>query len=166
MRVSILVAAAENGTIGRDNKLPWHLPADLRRFKALTMGHHLLMGRKTWESVGKPLAGRSIVVISRRRLKLPPGVQSATSPHDAVALARAAGDREPFLAGGAEIYRRSLADGLVDRVYLTRIHHTFAGDAVFPELAPETWRLVERQDCAADEQNPYAFSYLTYDRAR
>lgn len=166
MRVSIIVAAAANGTIGRGNRLPWHLPADLRRFKLLTMGHHLLMGRKTWESVGKPLPGRPIVVISRRGLDLPEGVQSAASVHEAVSLARAAGESEAFLSGGGEIYRQALAEGLVDRVYLTRIHHDFDGDASFPELDREVWRLVEREDRAADEKNPYDFSYLTYDRAR
>ena len=166
MRVSIIVAAAANGTIGRGNRLPWHLPADLRRFKQLTMGHHLLMGRKTWESVGKPLPGRPIVVISRRGRDLPDGVQPAASVHEAVSLARSAGESEAFLAGGGEIYRQALAEGLVDRVYLTRIHHDFDGDAVFPDLDPEVWRLEEREDCAADEKNPYDFSYLTYDRAR
>src|SRR6185436_11240387 len=103
MRLSIIVAAAENGTIGRDNRLPWHLPADLRRFKALTMGHHLLMGRKTWDSVGKPLPGRPIVVISRRAQPLPEGVRLVGSVEEAIAVARAAGEDEAFLSGGGEI---------------------------------------------------------------
>jgi len=166
MRVSIIVAAAENGVIGRGNTLPWHLPADLRRFKALTMGHHLLMGRKTWESVGKPLPGRPIVVISRRRLDLPEGVRLARSVGEAIAFAEGAGESEAFLAGGAEIYRIALAEDRVDRVYLTRIHHAFEGDAVFAGLDEKVWPLVEREDRAADDKNPYAFSYLTYDRRR
>jgi dihydrofolate reductase len=166
MRVSIIVAAAENGVIGRGNTLPWHLPADLRRFKSLTMGHHLLMGRKTWESVGKPLPGRPIVVISRRRRGLPEGVRLARSVGEAIALAQGAGESETFLAGGAEIYRIALAEDRVDRVYLTRIHHAFEGDAVFADLHEKVWSLVEREDCAADEKNPYAFSYLTYDLRR
>jgi dihydrofolate reductase len=166
MRVSIIVAAAENGTIGRDNRLPWHLPADLRRFKALTMGHHLLMGRKTWESVGKPLPGRPIVVISRRALSLPEGVRSTLSVEEAIAIARDAGEDEAFLSGGGEIYRLALAADLVDRVYLTRVHHAFDGDAFFPDLDPAAWRLAEREDRPADERNPYAFSFLTYDRRR
>ena len=149
MRVSAIVAAAENGVIGRGNQLPWHLPADLRRFKALTMGHHLLMGRRTWDSVGKPLPGRPIVVISRQKLSLPETVQLASSPGAAIELARAAGESEAFLAGGAEIYRLALAEDLIDRVYLTRIHQSFEGDATFPELAPERWQLVERQDCTS-----------------
>jgi dihydrofolate reductase len=166
MRVSAIVAASENGVIGRGNQLPWHLPADLRRFKALTMGHHLLMGRRTWDSVGKPLPGRPIVVISRRKISLPEGVHLVASPKAAIELARTAGESEAFLAGGAEIYRLALAEDLIDRVYLTRIHQSFEGDATFPELASERWQLVERQDCPADERNPYDFSYLTYDRAR
>jgi dihydrofolate reductase len=166
VRVSIIVAAAENGTIGRDNRLPWHLPADLRRFKALTMGHHLLMGRKTWDSVGKPLPGRPIVVISRRPQKLPEGVRLAGSIDEAIAVARSAGEEEAFLSGGGEIYRLALAAGLVDRIYLTRVHHAFDGDAFFPDLDPAAWRLAAREDCPADERNPYAFSYLTYDSRR
>jgi len=166
VRLSIIVAAAENGTIGRDNRLPWHLPADLRRFKALTMGHHLLMGRKTWDSVGKPLPGRPIVVISRRAQKLPEGVRRVGSVEEAIAVARAAGEDEAFLSGGGEIYRLALAADLVDRVYLTRVHHAFDGDAFFPDLDPAGWSLAEREDCPADERNPYAFSYLTYDRRR
>jgi dihydrofolate reductase len=164
MRVSIIVAAAENGVIGRGGQLPWHLPADLRRFKALTMGHHLLMGRKTWESVGTPLPGRPMVVISRHSLALPAGVARAATVAEAIARARQAGDTEAFVAGGGEIYRLALAEDQVDRVYLTRVHHVFEGDAAFPELDGERWSLVEREDCPADERNPYAFSYLTYDR--
>ncbi len=103
------------------------------------------------------------MVISRRRLELPENVRLARGVAAAIALARSAGDSEAFLAGGGEIYRQALAEDRVDRVYLTRVHHTFEGDAAFPELDPAAWRLAERQDCAADEKNPYAFSYLTYE---
>src|SRR5262245_53191174 len=142
MRVSMIAAVAKNGTIGIDNKLPWRLPADLRHFKSLTMGHHLVMGRKTFESVGT-LPGRTTVVVSRRGLaSLPPaGVTVATSVAEALDLARRAGEAEAFVAGGAEIYRAAL--DYADRIYLTRIEKSFAGDATFPELDPDEWTEVE-----------------------
>ena len=163
MKVSLIAAAAENGVIGRANALPWHLPADLRRFKALTLGHHLILGRKTWESVGRALPGRRTIVITRRAdYPLPEGVGRADSVPEALRAAAAAGEEEAFVAGGGEIYRASL--GLADRIYLTRVHHHFLGDAFFPELDGAEWQLARREDHPADAQNPYAFSFLTYEK--
>ena len=163
MRVSLIAAAGENGVIGRRNALPWHLPADLRHFKRLTLGHHLILGRKTWEAVGKPLPGRRTIVVTRRPdYPLPDGVERAGSVEEALAHAERQGEDEAFVAGGAEIYRASLRRA--DRIYLTRIHHDFAGDALFPELDAAEWELASRQDHPADAQNPYAFSFLTYDK--
>jgi dihydrofolate reductase len=163
MRVSLIAAAGANGVIGRRSALPWHLPADLRHFKQLTLGHHLILGRKTWEAVGKPLPGRRTIVVTRRPdYALPDGVERAASIEEALARAERQGEDEAFVAGGAEIYRASLPRA--DRIYLTRIHHDFAGDASFPDLDPEQWRLASRQDHPADAQNPYAFSFLTYDK--
>jgi dihydrofolate reductase len=130
MRLSIIAAVADNGVIGRDNALPWRLSADLRRFKVLTLGHHLLMGRKTFESIGSVLPGRTTVVISRGRPALPPGVLLAHSIDEAVAMARASGDFEAFVAGGAEIYELALP--VADRLYLTRVHTITDGDIRFP----------------------------------
>jgi dihydrofolate reductase len=164
MRVSIIAAVARNGTIGRDNRLPWRLPADLRHFKALTMGHHLLMGRKTFESVGA-LPGRVTIVVSRRGLTPPPpaDVHVAPSVPEALDIARRAGETEAFVAGGAEIYRVSL--DYTDRIYLTRIDRNFAGDAVFPDLDPHEWREVEVRPFEPDEKNPYRFSFVVLERA-
>lgn len=163
MRLSIIVAVGEGGVIGRDGSMPWHLPADLARFKRLTLGHHLLLGRKTWEAIGRPLPGRKMVVITRRRDYAPEGVEVVASPAEAVDRAAAAGDDEAFVAGGGEIYRQLLPR--CQRVYLTRIQGRFEGDTRFPELDQEEWRLVAREDHPADERNPHPYSFLTYERA-
>ncbi len=163
MKVSLVAAAAENGVIGRGNALPWHLPADLRRFKSLTLGHHLILGRKTWEAVGKPLPGRHTIVVTRRTdYPLPDGVERAASLDEALARAAEGGEEEAFVGGGGEIFSASLLRA--DRIYLTRIHHRFDGDAFFPEVDEAQWRLASREDHAADARNPYAFSFLTYEK--
>jgi dihydrofolate reductase len=158
MTTSIIVAVAENGVIGRDNALPWRLSADMKRFKVLTMGHHLVVGRKTWESIGRPLPGRKMIVVSRRGLEAPPEVAVARSIDEAIALA--APGEEVFIAGGAEIYRESV--GRADRLYLTRVHAAPSGDAFFPELDLSQWRTVSSERHEADEKNdsPYDFVVL------
>ncbi len=161
--VSIIVAAAANGVIGRDGGLPWRLPADLGHFKRTTMGHHLVVGRRTWEEVGRPLPGRTMVVVTRDPALRIPEVVVVNSLQEAVAVAVGAGDDEVFVAGGGEIYRQAMA--LADRVYLTRIHADVEGDTTFPELDGEAWRLVSREDHEADERNPYPYSFLVYERA-
>jgi dihydrofolate reductase len=164
MRVSIIAAVAKNGTIGIANRLPWRLPADLRHFKNLTMGHHLIMGRKTFESVGGALPGRPTIVVSRRGLAdCPHGVRVAPSVPEALDLARRAGETEAFIAGGAEIYRVGL--DYADRMYLTRIEKSFAGDSTFPEYDTEEWREVERRVHEPDEKNPHRFAFVVLDRA-
>ncbi len=161
MAPSLIVAVAEGGVIGREGKLPWHLPADLARFKRLTMGHHILMGRRTWESIGRPLPGRTTVIISRRGVPgAPEGVHVASSLEAALALA--GDDPEPFVIGGGMIYREALP--LARRVYLTRVHGTFPGDTYFPDLDPGAWRLVEREEHPADARNRHACSFLVYER--
>ena len=162
MRTSIIVAVAENGVIGRDDDLPWHLSADLKRFKRLTMGHHLLLGRKTFEAIGRPLPGRHMVVISRGRPELPPEITVAGSLEEGIEMAKRAGDQEAFVAGGAQIY--ALALPLADRIYLTRIHQEFAGDAEFPDLDEDDWIPVEHEHHQADEINPFGYSFLILER--
>lgn len=162
MRLSIIVAIADNGVIGRDNDLPWHLSADLRRFKALTMGHHLVLGRKTFESIGAVLPGRTMVVISRGRPDLPTGVHLVHSLAEAVELARGAGDDEAFVAGGAEIYAEALP--AADRLYLTRVHTACEGDTLFPAWEPGDWHEVSREDHPADDRNAHPYSFLVYER--
>ena len=162
MRISLIVAVAANGVIGRDNELPWRLSADLRRFKRLTMGHHLIVGRKTYESIGRPLPGRRMIVVSRGQPPLPPEVTLVSSLQEGLEQARQAGEREVFIAGGAQIYE--LARPLADRVYLTRIHGDFRGEALFPELGDSEWTESERQDHPADGGNPLGYSFVVLDR--
>jgi len=164
MTISIIVAMTADRVIGRDNTLPWRLPADLRRFKRLTLGHHLVVGRKTWESIGRPLPGRKMVVITRRRDYRVEGVTVVHSVDEALAIAREDGEDELFVAGGEEIYRQTLAKA--DRIYLTLVHATFEGDAFFPEHDASAWTEVEREDRAADEKNPHAVSFITYEASR
>ncbi len=158
-RVSLIAPMAENRAIGIDNRLPWRLPADLRRFKALTMGHTLVVGRKTFESIGRPLPGRTLIVVTRRQGYAPPGVQVAHSVE--AALNQAQGD-EVFVGGGEEIFRQTLDSA--DRIYLTCIQKDFPGDAFFPELDKSVWRLVEREDHDATVETPFAYSFRVYDR--
>lgn len=164
MRLSLIAAVADNGIIGRGNDIPWRLPADWRRFKATTMGHHLLMGRRTWESIGRPLPGRTTVVISRDAdLELPDGVTRAGSLEAAIEVAVSAGDDEAFVAGGAEIYRQSL--DRADRLYLTRVHAAPEGDTEFPEWERDDWILVASERHEADDTHAYAFTVEILERA-
>jgi dihydrofolate reductase len=164
MKVSIIVAMAANRVIGRDGDLPWKLPADLKRFKRLTMGHHLIVGRKTWESIGRPLPGRHMVVVTRRDDYAPEGVQVAGSVEAAIEVARAAGDDEAFIGGGAAIYREALERA--DRLYVTRIHEAVAGDTLFPEVDESAWESVEHEIFPADEKNRYATSFTIYRQSK
>ncbi|MEO7794633.1 MAG: dihydrofolate reductase, partial [Thermoanaerobaculia bacterium] len=143
--VALIAAMAEDGLLGREGGLPWRLPADLKRFKRLTLGHHLILGRRTWETLDAPLPGRIPVVVSRRG-GLPPELLQATTVKEALAIAVQAGDPMPFVGGGAEIFRLALAEDRIDRLYLTRIHQKFEGDTWFPDYDETRFRLVERED--------------------
>jgi dihydrofolate reductase len=157
-RISLIVAVARNGVIGKDGKLPWHLPEDLKRFKALTMGHHIIMGRRTWESIGRPLPGRKSVVVTRQRDYSAPG---ATVVHSlAEAVAACAGDDEAFVIGGEEIYREALASA--DRIYLTEVLAEYAGDARFPRLDGD-WLEILREDHLGGP-GEVGFAYVLYER--
>ncbi len=162
MRVSIIVAVADNGVIGRDNDLPWRLSADLQRFKALTMGHHLLLGRRTFESIGRALPGREMIVVSRRTPKLPDGVHLAASVEEGIERANSYGEDELFVAGGASIYAATLP--LCNRVYLTHVAAEIEGDVRFPEIDFSTWQELQRQEIGADEKNQYPTTYVVYAR--
>lgn len=164
MRISIIVAAAENGVIGRNGELPWHLSGDLRRFKQLTMDHTIIMGRRTWESIGRALPGRHTVVVSRNpELQIDvANVDRASGLDEALELARGRGDKEAFIVGGAELYRESLDKA--DRIYLTRVCATVDGDTSFPEVAWSDWRLIATEEYGANEKNDHAYRFETYDR--
>jgi dihydrofolate reductase len=159
-RVSLIVAMAKNRVIGRDNTLPWHLPADLKHFKALTMGHHMIMGRKTYESIGKPLPGRTSVVVTHNANYSVPGVIVANSLE--AAIAACGDDEEVFVTGGAELYRQAIK--FADRIYLTEIDANITGDAHFTELDRKLWLETERVSRAPDEKNLYSYHFVVYDR--
>lgn len=155
-RITFHLARASNGVIGRDGKLPWHLPADLKRFKAQTMGKPMVMGRKTFESFPAPLPGRRHIVLTRDAAWSAEGAEVAHSPEQALSLAGA----EVAVIGGAEIFALFEAD----RIELTEVHAAPDGDAVVPAFGPE-WREVAREDCSAEGERP-AYSFVTLERAR
>lgn len=167
MKRSMIVAMAENRVIGINNKLPWYLPNDLKYFKQVTMGKPIIMGRKTFESIGKPLQGRANIVITRNKDWLVEGVKVAHSLEQAYALAEAIGEidgqSELMIIGGDQIYQSSLSE--VDRIYLTKVHANVEGDAWFPEVSWDQWNEVAREDFSAEGPNPYDYSFVVYDRA-
>ncbi|TXR54572.1 dihydrofolate reductase [Reinekea thalattae] len=166
MRISMIWAMAENRTIGRDNKLPWHLPNDLKYFKQLTTGKAVIMGRKTYDSIGKPLPNRSNIVITRDTQFYAEGVQVAHSLDEAIELAEAASlvnaNDEVIVMGGAEIYRLCLPKA--DRLYITFVHADVDGDAHFPEFDLSQYNEIAREDFSADGPNPYDYSFVVYDK--
>ncbi len=151
---------AENRVIGRNNALPWHLPADLKRFKALTMGHAVIIGRKTFDAIGRVLPGRRWIVLTRDAGWRRPGVETARDLDGA--LAALAGEAEVFVAGGAEVYAPALERA--DRLYVTVVHADIEGDARFPVLETAAWRLVEDERHDGDERHAFAYSFRRYER--
>ena len=159
MRISLIAAMAKNRVIGINNTLPWHLPADLKHFKTLTMGHHILMGRKTYESIGKPLPGRTTVIITRNENYQVPGCVVVSSIQEAIASCT--GDEEIFFVGGAELYGQALSHA--DRLYLTEIQQEYEGDASFPEYDQNQWQETSREK-HMDEASALEYHFVTYDR--
>jgi dihydrofolate reductase len=162
MIVSIIVAHANRRIIGGDNKLLWHLSDDLKKFKRITMGRFIIMGRKTWESIGKPLPGRTNVVISRNRDLQIRDVLVFPSLGEAIEYAEEMSQEEVFIIGGEQIYRQAFP--LADKLYLTVVKGSFDGDVYFPEIDPEKWSEVSREFHPADEKHPYAFEMLELSR--
>lgn len=159
-RITLIVAVADNGVIGRDNTLPWHLPEDLKRFKRLTMGKPIVMGRKTFESIGKPLPGRQNIVVTRDANYRREGV---TVVNDAESALRAAGAvPEIMVIGGAELFRALLPRAR--RIHLTRVHGEIEGDVMWPALDDREWSVVEREAHAADERHRYAMTFEVWER--
>ena len=154
-RLSLIVAVAKNGIIGRSGQLPWRLSADLIRFKRLTMGHHLVMGRRTFESIGRLLPGRTTVVVTRQSTYEAPGALVANDLRQALQLA--ADDDEVFITGGAELYRQALP--LVNRIYQTQVHADVEGDVCFPELDESAWHVVSLSHHAIDEKNEFETTF-------
>jgi dihydrofolate reductase len=166
IRLALIVAAAENGVIGRNNALPWYLPEDLRYFKRVTMGKPIIMGRKTFESIGKPLPGRANIVITHNAGYQAQGVSVVHSLAEALELARHIarldGGEEVVVIGGADIYRAALPHA--DRIYLTEVHASVEGDAVLPAIDWTRWREACREHHAAQTPNDYDYSFVCYER--
>ena len=162
MRISIIAALAENRVIGVNNTLPWRLPNDLKHFRRLTTGHAIILGRKNYESIGKPLPERTNIIITRNRDFRADGCLIAHSLVEALALAK--NDPEIFVIGGAETYRAALAR--TNRLYLTRVHATIAGDTYFPEFDETEWREISRERHERDERHAYAYSFVVLERIK
>ena len=160
MTISIIAAISENNAIGKDNKLPWHLPADLKHFKSLTIGHHIIMGRKTFESIGKPLPGRTTIIITRKTGYKADGCIIVSSIENAISAVK--NDSECFIIGGAEIFNQTVP--LADKIYLTRIHQHIEGDTFFPDIAPGLWNKISEERNNPDEKNEYDYSFITYSK--
>lgn len=162
MRISMIVAAAKNGVIGHDGDIPWRLPEDQRFFRRMTLGHALIFGRKTFDSIGRALPGRTNLVLTRRAAPEVEDVHFFPGLDAALDWARAQGFDECFIGGGEALYREGLT--IADRIYLTRVDATPEGDTRFPELDAEAWTCVERAAHAADERHDHDFVIETWDR--
>jgi dihydrofolate reductase len=158
MIISLVAAAGNNNVIGSNNKLPWKMPADMKFFMNLTLGHPVIMGRKTYESFGKPLRERRNIIISRDKNLSVSGCEVVHSLDDALKLVKE--DREVFIIGGAEIYKQSMA--IANKIYLTRIYHDFEGDSYFPYIDDTEWKEIKYTEQKTDEKNPYPFAFLEY----
>ncbi|HLW50816.1 MAG TPA: dihydrofolate reductase [Sphingobacteriaceae bacterium] len=159
-KISIIVATSENHGIGKNNQLLWHLPNDLKFFKKITSGHTIIMGRKTFESIGRPLPNRRNIVITRQKGLIADGVETAASISEALKLT--SGEPEVFIIGGAEIYRQTLDHA--DRIYLTKVSVQLDADAFFPLIDPKQWQIIAQEDHAADEKHAYSYSFVILDR--
>nr|AIA12221.1 Dihydrofolate reductase [uncultured bacterium] len=157
MIVSLLVAMDEKRGIGKDGGLPWRLSSDLKRFRELTMGHHIIVGRKTFESIGRPLPGREMIIVTRGESFAPEGCFIARSVEDAILFARDRGESELFICGGAEIYAQTL--GAADRIYLTLVHADCDADTFFPECNSDEWVEQASERHSADEKNQHPFTF-------
>ena len=167
MKLALIAAYAQNNVVGIDNKLPWHLPEDLKYFKRITTGKAIIMGRKTYESIGRPLPNRTNIVITRNTDFTAPGIEVVNSLDAAIELAQSIneinGTEEVMVIGGAQIYNESLPKA--DRLYLTHVHAEVKGDAHFPQVDFSAWKEVGREDYKSSETNPYDYSFAVYDPA-
>ncbi len=166
MRLSLIVAFTENGVIGKDNDLPWRLAGDLKRFKEITLGKPIVMGRKTFESIGRPLPGRTNIVMTRAPGYSAPGIMPVCDFTNAVALGKIAAAKtdadEIMVIGGASIYSEALL--LVDRLYITEVHCEIEGDVTFPKINPAEWIEISRNHFAAEPNETCDYSFVVYDR--
>jgi dihydrofolate reductase len=160
--ISLIVAMDEQRGIGFQGRLPWHLPADLKRFKSLTMGHHLIMGRKTYESIGSPLPGRTMIVVTRNPSYQPDGCMVARSLETALEFARMGMETEVFIIGGGDLFEQSI--DLADRIYMSKVHTSLPADVYFPDISTDEWQEQKSELVPADEKNFYDFTFSILER--
>tara|TARA_B100000945_G_scaffold263336_1_gene222110 strand:+ start:626 stop:1129 length:504 start_codon:yes stop_codon:yes gene_type:complete len=166
MIVSIIVAASTNNVIGKDNDLIWHMPNDMNFFKETTQARHVIMGRKNFESIPhkfRPLPNRTNIIVTRDVNYRAEDVLVVNSLEDGIDFAKSNNEIEAFVIGGGEIYKLALERNLIDKIYLTRIHHNFEGDTYFPDLS-NLWKVTNRKDCYKDDRHAYDYSYLTLEK--
>lgn len=158
--ITIIAAIANNNALGKDNDLIWHLPADLKRFKKVTSGHHIIMGRNTYESIGKPLPNRTTVIITRNKEYVAEGCIVVNSLEEAIEVSK--NDEHIFIIGGAQIYKEAMAKNLADQLDITEVHHSFEADVYFPEIDSTIWEETMRAHFKPDEKNAYEYSFVSY----
>lgn len=158
--ITLIAAIAHNNALGKDNDLIWHLPADLKRFKSTTTGHHIIMGRNTYESIGKPLPNRTSVIITRNPEYKVEGCIVVNSLEEAIEVAK--NDTSPYIIGGAQIYSQAIK--IADKLDITEVHHSFDADVFFPEIDSAVWKETSREKFSADEKNKYDYSFITYQK--
>jgi len=156
--ITIIAAIAENNALGKDNQLIWHIPADLKRFKKVTSNHHVIMGRKTFESLGKPLPNRTNIIITRNSNYKAEGCIVVNSLNEAIEAAKE--DENPFILGGAEIYKQAIE--IADKLDLTFVHHEFDADVFFPKIDTTIWKEISREYFKADDKNKFNYSFVSY----
>jgi dihydrofolate reductase len=160
--ITIIAAISKNNALGKDNDLIWHLPADLKRFKKTTTGHHILMGRNTFESIGKPLPNRTTIIITRNENYFQDGCVIASSLEEAIELAKK--DTQIFIIGGAQVYKYAIENNIADTLDITLVHHEFEADVFFSEIDLKIWEEVAREDFKADEKNKFDYSFLRFQK--
>tara|TARA_R110002072_G_scaffold19826_5_gene73051 strand:- start:483 stop:971 length:489 start_codon:yes stop_codon:yes gene_type:complete len=158
MNLTLIAAMSKNRIIGNNNELIWHLPADLKRFKSLTNGHHIIMGRKTYESLGRPLPNRTNIIITRQKDFHAPGCLIVHSLEEAIQ--KSIGDEQPFIVGGAEIYKQALP--YANKIELTIVDSEYDGDSSFPEIDAKKWEIVSKENYPSDEKNKHNMSFIQY----
>ena len=162
MKISLLAAASTNNVIGKDNQLLWHLPNDLKFFKDITWGTTVIMGRKTFQAINKPLPGRINIVVTSQQNWIIPNVWKANGLKDALKQAETTNCKEIFIIGGGEIYKQSITTA--DRIYMTRVHSVLEGDTIFPSINESKWKLKENKDFPKDEKHSYAYSFQLWEK--
>jgi dihydrofolate reductase len=160
--ITVIAAIATNNALGKDNDLIWHLPADLKRFKKVTTGHYIIMGRNTYESIGKPLPNRTTIIITRNKNYFKEGCLIANSLEQAIEMSKE--EAQVFIIGGAQIYKETIAKDLAQQLDITLVHKDFEADVYFPEIDAKIWKEIARENFKADEKNKLDYSFISYQK--